>query len=95
MFDKILNTGLLYGRSRRQSLRKVNFLGQLKKDVPINISIFSSFQIVCLCLERAIDTVREKMGELVHSIAELLVELHSKIQRSCVLDTAVMVTIIL
>lgn len=33
------------------------------------------------------------MGGLVLSVAELLVNLHTKIPRSCLLDTAVMVTI--
>ena len=32
------------------------------------------------------------MGSLVLSVAELLVNLHTKIPRSCLLDTAVMVT---
>ncbi|XP_028412939.1 importin-13-like isoform X2 [Dendronephthya gigantea] len=48
-------------------------------------------QIVCLCLERAIGSVRENMGGLVSSIVELLVDLHAKKPRSCVLDTAVIV----
>ncbi|CAB3981584.1 importin-13 isoform X2 [Paramuricea clavata] len=48
-------------------------------------------QIVCLCLERAIDTVRENMGGLVQNIAKYLADLHTKTPRSCVLDTAVMV----
>ena len=37
------------------------------------------------------DTVRENMGSLVQNVAELLVNLHTKIPRSCVLDTGVMV----
>jgi hypothetical protein len=56
--------------------------------------LLTSIQIVCLCLERAIDTVRENMGGLVQNIAKYLADLHTKTPRSCVLDTAVMVTII-
>lgn len=48
-------------------------------------------QILCLCIERAIDTIRDSMGSLVQSIAQLLIEFHTKIPRSCLLDTAVLV----
>lgn len=51
-------------------------------------------QDVCLCLERAIDTIRDHMGPLVPEIAQLIIDFFSMLPQSCLLDTATMVSII-